>query len=105
MQIRKDAAFEPISNDFQIKWNEIVYNAEKTFVELLLYESSNTVAKLEVHCNKELQNRHLNDHKEKDIQLSKNQKVYENKSEKRRLKKWQKIEEKPLKNHTNKRHR
>ena len=60
-------------------------------------ESSNTVAKLEVHCNKELHNLHLNDHKEKHIQLSKNQKVYENKSEKRRLKKWQKIEEKPLK--------
>ena len=34
--IRKDPAFEPISDYFQIKWNEILYNAEKNLVELLL---------------------------------------------------------------------
>ena len=36
LRIRKDPASEPISNDFQIKWNEILYNAEKNLVELLL---------------------------------------------------------------------
>ena len=39
IHIRKDPAFEPISGDFQIKWNKILYNAEKILVELLLYES------------------------------------------------------------------
>ena len=29
LRIRKDPAFEPVSDDFQIKWNEILYNARK----------------------------------------------------------------------------
>ena len=101
LQIRKDPLFEPISNDFQIKWNEILYNAEKNLDELLLYESSNVVAKLEIDFNTELLNRHPNNHKEKRIHFSKKQKVYENELEKRRLKKLKKIEEKPPENDNN----
>ena len=101
VRIRKDPAFEPISDDFQIKWNEILYNAEKNLVELLLYESSKVVAKLEIDFNKELLNRHPNDYKEKHIYLSKKHKGHKNELEKQRLKKWNKIEEKPPKDHTN----
>ena len=101
LQIRKDPAFEQISDDFQIKWNEIPYNAEKNLVELLLYESSKVVAKVEIDFNKELLNCHPNDYKEKLIPLSKKYKGYENKVEKRRLKKWKKVKEKPPENHTN----
>ena len=71
LRIRKDPAFESISDEFQIKWNEILYNAGKNLVELLLYESSKIVAKLEIDFNKELLNRHPNDYKEKHIHLSK----------------------------------
>ena len=46
-------------------------------------------------------NRHPNDYKEKHIHLSKKYKGYENELEKRRLKKWNKIEEKSPKNHAN----
>ena len=70
--------FEPISDDFQIKRNEILYNAEKNLAELLLYESSKVVAKLEIDFNKEPVNRHPNDYKEKRIHLSKKHKGYEN---------------------------
>ena len=73
LRIRKDPAFQPISDDFQIKWNEILYNAEKNLVELLLYESSKVVAKLEIDFNKELLNRHPNDYKEKHIPFQKTQ--------------------------------
>ena len=48
-----------------------------------------------------LRHRFSNDYKEKQIHLSKKHKGYENELEKRRLKKWHKIEEKPPKNHTN----
>ena len=34
LRIRKD-----LSDDFQIEWNKMLYNAEKNLVELLLYES------------------------------------------------------------------
>ena len=76
--IRKDPAFEPIGDDFQIKWNEILYNAEKNLVKLLVYESPKVVAKLEIDFNKELLNCHPNDYKEKHIHLPKNQNGYEN---------------------------
>ena len=33
LRIRKDPAFEPISDDFQIKWNEILHNAEKNLAQ------------------------------------------------------------------------
>lgn len=36
---RKDPIFEPISDVFQIKWNDILYDPEKNLAELLLYES------------------------------------------------------------------
>ena len=67
----------------------------------MLYESSKVVAKLEIDFNKEPVNRHPNDYKEKRIHLSKKHKSYENELEKRRLKKWKKIQEKPPENHTN----
>ena len=34
---KKVPAFEPVSEDFFIKWEEVPYNAEKNLVELLLY--------------------------------------------------------------------
>ena len=58
-------------------------------------------SKLEIDFNNELLNRHPNDHKEKRIHLSKKYKGYKNKLEKRRLKKWKKIDEKPPEKHAN----
>ena len=101
LRIRKDPAFEPISDDFKIKWNGILSNVEKNLVEFLLHESTKFVAKLDIDFNKELLNHHSNDYKEKHIHLSKRQKDYKNELEKRRLKKGKKIEEKPPKNQTN----
>ena len=36
LRIRKNPAFEPISDYIQIKWDEILYNVENNLVELLL---------------------------------------------------------------------
>ena len=74
---------------------------KRILLKLLLYESSNVAAKLEIDFNKELLNRHPNDHKENRTHLSKKYKDYENELEKRRLKKWKKIDEKPPESHTN----
>lgn len=68
--IRNNLAFEPVSDEFQIKWNEILYKTEKNLVELLVYESSNIVPKLEIALTKELPNHHPNDHKKKHLHLS-----------------------------------
>ena len=55
---------------------------------------------MEIDFNKELLNRHPNDHKKTYPSFQKD-KGYENELEKQRLKKWENIEEKPSENHTN----
>ena len=49
-------AFHPISADFFIKWKEILYNAEKNLVDLLLYESSKVIAEIEIDFSNEFLN-------------------------------------------------
>ena len=99
-RIREYPAFELVSYDAQIKWKEILYNAKKNLVELLLYESSNVAAKLEIDLNNKLLNRHPNDQKVYIFQKTQGLEK-EKESEKGRLKKWKKIGEKLLENHTN----
>ena len=48
LRIKKAPAFEPVSKDFYISWDEILYNAEKNLIEFLLYESLKVVAKLKL---------------------------------------------------------
>ena len=47
-------AFHPTSEDFFIKWKEILYNAEKKLVDLLLYESSKFIAEIEIDFSNEI---------------------------------------------------
>ena len=53
LQIKKGPAFEPTSKDFNIKWNNILRDAERNLVELLLNESSKVVERVELDliCN------------------------------------------------------
>ena len=37
LKIKKKPAFQSVSEDFEVKWNSILYNAERNIVELLLY--------------------------------------------------------------------
>ena len=53
LQIRKDPTFEPISDVFQIKRNDILDDPEKNLVELLLDESSNVAVTMEIDLTKE----------------------------------------------------
>ena len=54
MKIKKSPAITPVSEDFNTKWNEVLYNAEKNLVELLLYESSKVIAKSQVELDLEV---------------------------------------------------
>ena len=54
MKIKKSPAITPVSEDFNTKWNEVLYNAEKNLVELLLYESSKVIAKGQVELDLEV---------------------------------------------------
>ena len=54
MKIKKSPAITPVSKDFNTKWNEVLYNAEKNLIKLLLYESSKVIAKIQVDLDLEV---------------------------------------------------
>ena len=48
LRIKKSPAITPVTEDFHRKWQHILYDAEKNLVELLLYEASQVVAKIQI---------------------------------------------------------
>ena len=80
-------AFQPVSEDFFIKWEETLYNAEKNLVELLLYESSKVIPKIEIDFSNEIYKIHPDDYKTKPNELTNNM-LYKKQLEKRSSKKW-----------------
>ena len=54
LKIKKKPAFQPVSEDFEAKWNSILYNAERNIVELLLYEAEKVIAKIQVEIQAEV---------------------------------------------------
>ena len=88
LKIKKVPAFQPVSEDFFIKWEQILDNTEKGLVELLLYESSKVIAKIEIYFSKKIYKLHRNDYKANHIELTNNSKFYKKQLEKRSSKKW-----------------
>ena len=72
LQIKKKPAFLPISKDFESKWNVIMYEAEKNIINLLIYESKQVIAKIEVEIQEELEEEDLNRFRKKISQLENN---------------------------------
>ena len=54
LKTKKLPAIAPVSEDFNTNWDEFLYNAEKNLVELLLYESSKVIAKIQVELDLEV---------------------------------------------------
>ena len=69
-------AFYPITEDVFMKWKEILYNAKKNFVDLLLYESSKVIAETEIDFSNKIYKPHPDDYKAKRIELTNNNKFY-----------------------------
>ena len=43
-----------MSEDFETKWNSILYNVERNIVELLLYKAEKVIAKIQVEIQAEV---------------------------------------------------
>ena len=54
LRIKKAPAFQSVSEDSEVKWNSILYNAERNIVELLLYEAEMVIAKVQVEIQEEV---------------------------------------------------
>ena len=57
LKIKKKPAFQPVSENFEFKWNSITFDAERTIVQLLVYESENVFKKIEVKIQKKFNKR------------------------------------------------
>ena len=80
---KKVPAFQPVSEDFFIKWEAILYNAKKNLVELSLYESSKVIAKIETDYFNKIDKLHLGDYKTKLNASTNNNKFYKKQFEKK----------------------
>ena len=81
-------AFHPISEGFFIKWKEILYNAEKNLVDLLLHELSKVITEIEIDFSKEICKPHPDNYKAKRIELTNNNKFYKKQLERKSSMKW-----------------
>ena len=48
LKLNKRPAFEPVSENFPFQWNNVLFDAEKKLVKLLLEESEKVIEKIEI---------------------------------------------------------
>ena len=94
LRIKRSAAITPVTEDFHRKWQQILYDAEKNLVELLLHEASQVVAKIQIDLDAEI--RKINPNNCNQMYTDTKQKYYKfrKKLEVKRSKKWKNVREK-----------
>ena len=84
--------------DFEAKWNSILYNAERNIVELLLYEAEKVIAKIQVEIQAEVNEKNPEKFERKYAELEGQHSRFQRKLDQRRRKKWKKAKERNIKN-------
>ena len=46
LRLKKSPPFEPVTEDFNLKWDRVLCDAERSLVKLLLPESQEVIAKI-----------------------------------------------------------
>ena len=87
LKIKKKPAFQPVSEDFEAKWNSILYNAEINIVELLLHEAEKVIAKIQVEIQAEVNEKNPEKFKRKYAELEGKHHRFQRKLDQRRRKK------------------
>ena len=93
LKIKNKLAFQPVSEDFEFKWNSIIFNAERSIVQLLLYESEKVIGKIKVEIQKEFNEKSPEKLKQRYADLEKKHSHLQSNLEQRRRKKWKKFKE------------
>ena len=87
LKIKKKPAFQPVSEDFEAKWNSILYNAEINIAELLLHEAEKVIAKIQVEIQAEVNEKNPEKFKRKYAELEGKHHRFQRKLDQRRRKK------------------
>ena len=88
LRIKKFAAITPVTENFHRKWQQILYDAEKNLVELLRYESSQVVAKIQINLDAEIRKISPKNYDQRYTDTKQKYYKYQKKLEVKRLKKW-----------------
>ena len=48
LPLKKSPAFEPVTEHFNLKWDQVLYDAQKSLVKLLLHKLQEVIAKIEL---------------------------------------------------------
>ena len=96
LKMKKRPAFEPIPKDFNINWNNVLRDAERNLVELLLNESLKVVERVELDLDLGLKRFFPKNYENKRFQLNQKQKKFQKNLDKRCLKKWNNIKQKEI---------
>ena len=94
LRIKKYAAITPTTEDFHLKWQQILYDAEKNLVELLLYEASQVVSKTQIDLDAEIRKINTKNYGQKYMDTKQKYCKYRKNLEVKRSKKWKNAREK-----------
>ena len=92
--IKKQPAFITTTEDFYIKLDSILYDAQRRLVELLLVESEKVVAMIEIDINNQLTEEYSTDASKKREELERGNENYRRELQRRRRNKWKKFKTK-----------
>ena len=87
LKLKKKPAFQPVSEDFEVKWNSILYNAERNIVELLLYQAQKVIAKIQVEVQEEVNEKNPENFERKYAELERQHSRFQKRLGQRRRKK------------------
>ena len=91
LKIKNKPAFQPVSEDFELKWNSIIFNAEQSIVQLLLYELEKVIRRIEVEIQKVFNEKSPEKLKQRYADLEKKHSDFQSKLEQRWRKKLKKF--------------
>ena len=91
LNVNKSPAIKTITDDFDLKWKNILFNAERRLVEM-----SKFVSKIEVDVENKIRNLHPNCYTEARLQLNEKFQYYENTLKQHCIEKWDKFKGKGI---------
>ena len=80
-----------MSTDFDLNWNNVLYDAEKKVVKLLLEESKKVITKIDTGITTEIETKYAETTREERENIKLKYKNVERKLEVKRNKKWEKF--------------
>ena len=91
LQIKKEPALVPVTDDFHSKWKSVLYDAEKRLVKLLLAESKKVITSTEIEFDQQLEWQYPDSAEQKKVEIVTRHQSYRNRLSQKRKKKWSKF--------------